>query len=1193
MIKKILFFVIFFTVFFQENTFSQALVINEVVASNSTTIADEDNSYQDWIELYNNSASAINLSGYGITDDSTNLFKWVFPNVTINPGGYMLVWASDKNRTNPANPLHTNFKISSSGETITLTNASSVIVDTAPATAMQADESLGRLPNGTGGFVLIQTPTPNALNVNGTPIATLDPPVFSQNSGFYTAGFNLNITTNEPGATIIYTLDGSEPDENNLSGTTYNYKNQYPKIPGQAFGTFLFNTFQSFQYSASIPINDRSSQPNKISAISTTYDFTPPYFPNGPIYKGTIVRAKVVKPGAVSSEVISKNYFITPAGSSKYTLPVLSFSFNENELYDYEDGIAVAGIDFDNWRTANPTEIPDREIGNFERRGAANERKANMHYFVNGLEKINQDVGIRIRGAYSRLYPSKSWNIYAHSEYGDGNLSYNFFADEPYTSYERLSAKSGGSDFYNTMFRDALNHQLVKDLKMETESFQPMVVFMNGEYWGLLNMREKYDDNYFKQVYNIDNVDLLENQGAIQEGDAVDYNNMYAYIQNNSFTNEANYTYIQTRMDTDNFIDYFITNIFTQNTDWPGNNIIYWRKRTAQYEPNAPYGHDGRWRWALHDNDSTLDDASYNSLHNATSTVDVGPNPAWSTLILRKLLANTTFKNDFINRFADLMNTNFLSSRIIAKIDEISAIIAPEMNDQYFRWKAPVDNGDWQYHLEEEREFAEDRPAYQRNHIRSKFGITNNINANLNVSNYDHGYIKISTINIQDGTTGIIGNPYPWTGIYFADIPIKLKANARPGYLFSHWEGFSTSTNEEITITTNQSFSITAVFIPEGFAVETQEPIYFWLFDGAIPNDTPLTSLNSTFEIPVEGVLEYQSCLTGYPFVNGNPNWRKASMERKNSPTNINYIPEANNNIPFASAGMRGIQIRQPFQDNGLENTIQFNLSTKDYKDIKFGFAAKNDNAADAIIIDYSITAGTPTWITTGLASSSLPLSSTFELFEVDFSSIIAVNNNANFKIRLRFTGSNMTVDNGDEVVFNNFSLKGVQIPLTYVTPNVYTIDTPISDLIPNLTASADSFAISPAVPNGLTFSTTTGIISGTPTVLQTATNYEVTATNSGGSVSFTLSIAVEEELGIDDNIKLDFKVYPNPFLDEINVIHAFNEVKFEIYSLEGKEIQKGMLQNSKIVVNQLPSSVYLLKLTSEKAYQIIKIVKK
>ncbi|MBL0014705.1 MAG: putative Ig domain-containing protein [Flavobacterium sp.] len=1087
-------------------TKAQTVVINEILASNNVSIQDEDSSHQDWIELYNTGSTSVNLLGFGLSDDPLLLYKWTFPNVSLGAGQYLIVWASDKNRSVAGSPLHTNFKISASGEALYLTNTVGTTISTVPAANLQADISYGKYPNGTGPYVFFGTPTPNAVNATAGFSQALNPPVFSQSSGFLTAGFNLTISSPDPGTTILYTLDGSEPDENNLSGTTYNYKNQYPKNPGQAFGPFLYNSFTTLQYSAPIAIADRSSQANKVSAMSTTYDFTPPYIPNGPIYKGNIIRAKVIKPGALSSKVVTKNYFITPSGPAKYSLPVLSFSFTENQLYDYEDGIAVAGVDFDNWRTANPNEIPDREFGNFERSGIENERKANMHYFVNGLEKINQDVGIRIRGAYSRVYPSKSWNIAARSDFGDDNMSYKFFADEPYTSYERLSAKSGGSDFYNTMFRDAMNHQLVKDLRMETESFQPMVVFMNGEYWGLLNMREKYDNNYFKQVYNIDAVDLLENQGAIQEGDAVDYNNMYSYISSNTFTSDANYAYIQTRMDTDNFIDYFTTNIFAQNDDWPGNNIIYWRKKTAGFVPNAPYGHDGRWRWAIHDMDSTLDDPNYNSLQDATSTIDVGPNPSWSTLILRKLLANTTFKNDFINRFADLMNTNFLSTRIVAKIDEISAIIAPEMPDQYFRWKAPLNNSDWQYHLNEEKEFANERPAFQRSHIRSKFSISSNINATLNVSNYNHGYVKISTIEIKDGTPGITGNPYPWTGIYFSGIPLKLKAIAKPGYIFSNWTGASTSTNAEITITPTANFSITAVFVPDGIT-DVSVPIYFWMMDGNIVNGAQLTSLNSTYELASNGVIQYQSCNTGYPTTNAG----KSSMERRNNPTTINYRQTVNGNIPYATSDMKGLQIKQPFQSGGLENTMVFNFSTLGYKKIKFSFAGVDEGAASAIAIDYAVNAGTPIWITTGLTSSSLPLTAVYQLFEVDFSTISTVDNNSNFKIRLRFTGPNMTADLGNRVTFNNIAVDGVKIPLSYPSPNIFNVGTAITNLAPSTTRVMTSYSIAPSLPDGLTLNTTSGIISGTPTAASVATNYTVTGTYASGTETFVLNITVND----------------------------------------------------------------------------------
>ena len=1098
-------FVLFFAVH-TNNIQAQTIVINEILASNTVSIQDEDSSHQDWIELYNSGSSSVNLLGFGLSDDPLLLYKWTFPNVSLGAGQYLIVWASSKNRSVVGSPLHTNFKISASGEALFLTNTSGVTVNTVPAVTLQPDISYGRYPNGTGPYVYFGTPTPNAVNATAGFSEALNPPVFSQASGFLTAGFNLTISSPDAGTTILYTLDGSEPDENNLSGTTYNYKNQYPKNPGQAFGPFLYNSFRTLQYSSPIVVADRSSQANKVSAMSTTYDFTPPYIPNGPIYKGNVIRAKVIKPGALSSKVVTKNYFITPAGPSKYSLPVLSFSFNENQLYDYEDGIAVAGVDFDNWRTANPNTTPDSEIGNFARSGIENERRANMHYFVNGLEKINQDVGIRIRGAYSRVYPSKSWNIAARSDFGNDNMSYKFFTDEPYTSYERLSAKSGGSDFYNTMFRDAMDHQLVKDLRMETESFQPMVVFMNGEYWGLLNMREKYDNNYFKQVYNIDAVDLLENQGAIQEGDAVDYNNMYNYISSNSFTSDANYSYIQTRMDTDNFIDYFTTNIYCQNSDWPGNNIIYWRKKTAGFVANAPYGHDGRWRWAIHDMDSTLRNSSYNSLQDATSTNDVGPNPPWSTLILRKLLANTTFKNDFINRFADLMNTNFLSSRIVAKIDEISAVIAPEMNDQYFRWKAPADNGDWQYHLNEERDFANERPAFQRTQIRSKFGISSNINATLNVSNYNHGYVKISTIEIKDGTPGITGNPYPWTGIYFSGIPLKLKAIAKPGFVFSNWTGASTSTNAEITITPTASFSITAVFVPDGI-VDVSVPIYFWMMDGNIVNGAQLTSLNSTFELAANGVIQYQSCNTGYPTTNAG----KSSMERRNNPTTINYRQSVNGNIPYATTDMKGIQIKQPFQSGGLENTMVFNFSTLGYKKIKFSFASVDEGAATGISVDYAVNAGAPVWITTGLASSSLPLTAAYQLFEVDFSSIATVDNNANFKIRLRFTGPNMTADLGGRVTFNNVAVDGVKIPLSYPSPNVFNVGTAIANLAPSTTQVMTSYSVSPSLPSGLTLNSTSGVISGTPTAAALASNYTVTGNYAGGSETFSINITVND----------------------------------------------------------------------------------
>lgn len=1012
-----------------DSLFSQNIVLNEILTSNTSSVTDENGDHEDWIELYNPGTTPVNLLGYGLTDDPLTPFKWTFPNVTLDSGQYLLIWASDKNRTVVGNPLHTNFKISAGGETIVLTNPSGTIVDSVPPVNLQTDLSYGRFPNGSGPFVFFGTPTPNAENTTTGYSQALSPPIFSHNSAFTTTGFNLTLSSPDDGATILYTTDGSEPDENNLSGTTYSYKISYPELPGQPFGSFYQNNFQTLQYSGPIPINDRSPQPNKISNISTTFDFAAEYFPNGPLFKGNIIKAKVIKPGALTSKTVTKNYFISPQGVNRFTLPVISISLDENDFYDYTDGISVAGIDFDTWRTANPTEPVNENLGNFNRSGDLYERAANLNYFVNGQEVINQKVGIRIHGDYSRLYPSKSMRVYARSSYGADKLDYPLFSDEPYTAYERVVIKNAGSDFYNTMFRDALCNELVKDLHMETEAHQQVITFVNGEYWGILALRERYDNNYFKLVYNIDAVDLLENEDEVKEGDNVDYINFFNYVENNDLSLNANYSYIQTRMDTESFMDYFISNIFFRNDDWPDNNIVYWRKKTAGYQPNAPYGHDGRWRWAFHDVTSTFDDPAFDALADATTTDD-NVNSLWSTLILRKLLENATFKNDFINRFADLMNTNFLSNRIINQIDAMAAVIAPEMNDQYFRWKGPLNDSDWQYHINQEKLFANQRPDFQRQHIRQKFGISNNINTSLDVSDTAHGYIKINTIEIKDGTPGITGNPYPWTGIYFHNIPITLKAEAFQGYQFSHWSGDSTSTNAEITITPTADFSVTAHFTPAGNG-EILNPMYFWMMDTAIPNDAPITSINSSFEIPSEGILQYESCLAGYPFDSSNPNWRKASMERRNSPTPLNYIPSANNGLLYADSNMRGLQIKQPFQNNGLENSMIFNFATTGYKDIRFAFAVKDEGAATGIGIDYATNPGNPNWVTTGLSSTSFPITNTYQRIEVDFSSISAVNDRPNLKIRLRFTGQDMTADTGARVTFNNMSVEGKAITLS------------------------------------------------------------------------------------------------------------------------------------------------------------------
>lgn len=198
----------------------------------------------------------------------------------------------------------------------------------------------------------------------------------------------------------------------------------------------------------------------------------------------------------------------------------------------------------------------------------------------------------------------------------------------------------------------------------------------------------------------------------------------------------------------------------------------------------------------------------------------------------------------------------------------------------------------------------------------------------------------------------------------------------------------------------------------------------FWHFSDELPNDTPLTEIDATFSSSTQGLIEYQSALTGYPFDESHPNWRKASMERRNRPTPLNYRPEANNDMEYIESEMRGLQIRQPFTGNNGENKLVFHLPTTGFAEFIFSFAAMDEGAAETMYVDYSVSSEQLEWISEGLSETDFNLSDEYKVYSLDFSDIEQVNNNPDFKIRIRFNGENLTNDDGDRVTFNNFALE-------------------------------------------------------------------------------------------------------------------------------------------------------------------------
>ncbi len=484
-----------------------------------------------------------------------------------------------------------------------------------------------------------------------------------------------------------------------------------------------------------------------------------------------MVRAIAIHTGYLPGKVATATYFI----DADSDLPVVSLSTNPAYLFDPEIGIYHDNNIWNDWERPIHVEFYDTDdtIG------------------------FAIDAGVKIYGGWTRTLPQKSLAIFAREDYGYNEIDYQIFPDLPFTTYESFVLRNSGNDWMNTMFRDGLMTGLVAEDGIDIPAFRPSVVYINGEYWGIYNIREKISDRYIEQHHNVshDSLDLLEMSGWPIDGDAAHYDNMIAFIQNNSLSVPANYEYVKTQMDIENFITYEVAQIFICNTDWPGNNIKFWRPKTL----------GGKWRWIMYDTDfgfGLVYDYTHNTLAFATEPNGPDwPNPPWSTFLLRSLLTNYNFRVDFINRYADLLNSSFRVDRMIEQINQKKAAIINEMPEQINRWGGNM--WDWLTNIQVLRNFAYERKNYAQSHVIQYFGLPEYSQVDLNVEPASAGRINISTLTLSD---------FPWSGEYFNGVPVKIKAIPDPGFKFIGWQGNIVSDSADITVIFSNYTELTAVF---------------------------------------------------------------------------------------------------------------------------------------------------------------------------------------------------------------------------------------------------------------------------------------------------------------------------------------------------------------------------------------------
>lgn len=514
--------------------------------------------------------------------------------------------------------------------------------------------------------------------------------VFSHEQGFYRHPFVLELSNRLEGSVIRYTTDGSEP------------------------------VHDSPVYDGGFLLKDLMMSSNQIMRIPTNPEEAPADWkwlpPQRHFLKGFVIKAGCFAGEELVSEIHTKTYFVGMGHETGFRLPVVSLVTDSLNLFGHYHGLYVPGFHFDR-DTAWGTPWGN---GNYHQRGREWERPASMTFFeADGSIAFQHDVGIRIHGGGSRSLPQKSLRIYARQSYGEENFNYAFFADRDVTNYKRIILRNGGQDFWQGMINDAITHVLVRDLDLERQAYQPVVLYINGEFWGLHNIRDRIDKYYLEYAGGADPdaVDLLSGPGNaedVKEGDNAHYLQLLRFIESHDVGHPRYFDRVSQMMDVANFIDYNIAKQYIAVYDWPGNNVEYWRPQTD----------DGRWRWIFYDNDGAMLDAAFDFL--AHSTLEGGedwPNPDWSTFLFRSLLKNNNFRELYIDRFAWHLEHTFCPPRVLGVIDSLVANIEHVVPIHIDRWNYPQDFGYWYSFIDQMREFALLRPCIVREQLIGYFDL--------------------------------------------------------------------------------------------------------------------------------------------------------------------------------------------------------------------------------------------------------------------------------------------------------------------------------------------------------------------------------------------------------------------------------------------------------------------------------------
>ncbi|UCG58813.1 MAG: lamin tail domain-containing protein, partial [Phycisphaerales bacterium] len=529
------------------------LLINEVMASNSSGVLDPQGEYDDWIEIHNSSDGAIDIGGMYLTDDLEDPTMWKIPDnnpsgTTIGAHGYLLVWIDNDAGDSG---LHANFELDADGDEIALfARDGATLIDTISFGDQTTDISFGRYPNAKATLRFMGYPTPGGENI-GAYLGVVADTKFSHDRGFYDEPISVAITCATEGAVIYYTRDGSDPYStqrgrpggNVYAGPITINKNTCLRAVALIRGWMVSN-IDTHSY---IFLDEVLRQPRNPSGWPSGWDYEmDPEIVNNPLYRDKI------KEGLLS-------------------IPTMSLLVQKDDLFDSEKGI------YTNWNN----------------QGVAWERPASIELIhPDGSEGFQTNCGVRIYGGVGRRERKKSFRLLFKGMYGATKLRYPLFGDDAVDEFDTIILRANFNDGYpfgqevSQLIRDEFCRRLELALGNPGAHGCFVHLYVGGLYWGLYNPVERPDASFAASYFGGEEKDWDAYNSGSPAGDStseswnafqtairagIETDAGFQRLQGNNPDGTPNPQYTD-YLDVESYINYMLLNFFVGNTDWPGHN---------------------------------------------------------------------------------------------------------------------------------------------------------------------------------------------------------------------------------------------------------------------------------------------------------------------------------------------------------------------------------------------------------------------------------------------------------------------------------------------------------------------------------------------------------------------------------------------------------------------------------------------